>query len=436
MDSFAAPADRSIPKGPLPRVNKPDRSQVDLNPKVIDALIPDDHPARLVWELVQGLDFTPLYARIKAVEGHPGRPAIDPPILAALWTYATSEGVSSAHQLEELCHHHDAFKWLRGGVAVNYHTLSDFHTDHADWLQEQVVYGVAVLRAEGLVDLNQVGHDGVRVRASAGASSFKKEATLDKYLQEAQQQWDRLQKELQAGKEDVSARQRAARERAARERLERLQKAKGELQKMQAAREARQKGDGESARASVTDPEARRMKMADGGYRPAYNVQFSTTLDTLVVVGVDVTNAGTDAGQMGPMVEQIERDQGEPPKEYFSDGGFSTHNDIKQVEQRGVTVYTPVKEAERQEQEGKDPYAPRPGDSPEVAAWRQRMGTKEGKAKYRLRAICEWTNAMGRNRGLQQFFVRGLAKVKAVALWFALVQNLLQLVALRAAATA
>lgn len=418
-----------------PRLRRVDRSQVDPNPRKLDDLIGTDHDARLVWDLVGDLDLEPLYERIKAVEGHPGRPPVDPKILVALWCYATVEGVSSARELEKRCYEQDPFKWLRGGIDVNYHSLADFRVDHGDWLQEQVVGIVASLMNEGLVDLNQVGQDGLRVRASAGAGSFKREAKLDEHLQAAQTQWQRLEEEFTEGAALGMTRQQAARRRAARERLERLEQAKREHQKVRAAREARKKGDGEQTRASMTDPEARRMKMPDEGFRPAYNVQFATTLDTLVITGVDVTNSGSDAGQMDPMVEQIQEDLGRLPEEYYTDGGFSTIEDIEQVSARGVVVFTPIKEAKRQQEAGKDPYAAKRGDSPVVAAWRQRMGTEAGKTKYKQRGKCEWSNAQARNRGLQRFLVRGLKKVKAVALWFALVQNLFRAVALRAEMT-
>jgi transposase len=417
-------------------MNCPDRSQVDPNPKRLDELIPDDDPARLVWELVCGLNMAPLYEKIKAVEGHPGRPPIDPRILTALWVYATIEGIGSARRLARLCYRDDGFKWLRGGVDVNYHTLSDFRTANPQWLEQQVVEIVTVLMREELVDLDRVGQDGMRVRASAGSGSFKKEEKLEEFLEQAQQQWDRLQEEFDGSSTQPTASEQAAKERAIRERLERLQRAKEEREKVAAAREARKKGDDKNARASTTDPEARRMKMGDGGYRPAYNVQYATTLDTLVIVGVDVTNAGSDGGQMDPMVERIEEQQETLPGEYYTDGGFSTKDDIEKLARRGVTVYTPVKEAERQKSQGKDPYAPRRGESPELTNWRERMGTDEAKDKYRQRCKCEWANAVSRNHGLHQFLVRGLEKVRAVALWHALVHNLLRMVALRAARAA
>lgn len=414
-------------------MKSPDRSQVDPNPKRIDDLIPPDHPARVIWELIQELDLTSLYAQIKAVEGHAGRPSTDPRVLVALWLFATEESIATARELCRRCYDCDPYKWIRGGVDVNYHTLSDFRTQHPEWLKEQVVTNIATLRTERLASLDVLGQDGMRVRASAGNDSFRREATLQELLEEAEQRWDRLQQEF-ATETELSAREQAAQERAARERIERLKQAQQEVQKVAEAREKRKKGDGDSARASTTDPEARRMKMGDGGTRPAYNVEFSTDLNSLVIMGFDVTNAGSDAGQMEPMAQKIETEQGPLPEnaECYVDGGFATREDLQSMAQRGVTVYSPVKAVEKHQRQGKDPYAPRRGDSPEVTAWRERMGTEEARQKYKQRAKCEWSNAECRNRGLHQFVVRGLAKVRTVVLWYALVHNLFRMVALRA----
>jgi len=417
----------------VPRMMLPDRLRVDPNPKKIDDLIPPDHKARAVWQLAGELDLTPLYAAIKAVEGHAGRPAIDPQILVALWLYATDEGIGSARELTRRCYDCDPFKWLRGGVDVSYHTLSDFRTTHQEWLKNQVVTNIATMRAEGLVSLEVLGQDGMRVRASAGNDSFKRQETLAQLLAEAAQRWDRLQQEFEQ-EAGLSARQQAAQERSARERIERLKQAQEEVKKVAEAREKRKKGDGASARASTTDPPARRMKMGDGGTRPAYNVEFATDLNSLVIVGADLINAGSDAGQMEPLVQQIEAEQAPLPEggEYHVDGGFVTMADVESVGQRGVTVFAPPKEVEKQRQQGKDPYAPKPGDTPKVTEWRQRMGTAEAKEKYKQRGKCEWSNAQCRNRGLYQFVVRGLQKVKSVVLWHVLVHNLFRWVELRA----
>ena len=181
-------------------------------------------------------------------------------------------------------------------------------------------------------------------------------------------------------------------------------------------------------------PEADPLQMPDGGFRPAFNVQLATATDSQVITGVDVTNSGGDQGQMAPMVEQHEERYAEKPREMLVDGGFVKKADIEQVSppQGGTTVYAPVMESK---DPNRDPHVPRDDDSPAVAEWRQRMATDEAKAIYRERAAtAECVNALARNRGLQRFLVRGLRKVKAVALWYALAHNLMRAVTLRAAA--
>lgn len=417
---------------PAPRIHSPDRSLV-ADPKTIDELIPPDDKARLVWTLVEGVDLTPLYQEIKAVEGHAGRPATDPRILVALWLYATDEHIASAHELDRRCVDCDPYKWICGGVPMNYHTLSDFRVAHREWLRQQVVTNIAVMRSEGLVSLETLGQDGMRVRANAGSDSFKTAEKLSQLLEEAEQQWEKLQEEFEQS-ESLTPRQLGAQQRAARERIERLKQAQQEVKQVALQREKRKKGDGQTARASTTDPEARRMKMADGGTRPAYNVQFATDLNSLVIVSPDVVNVGSDAGQMEPMVQHVEAEQAPLPDgaEYHVDGGFASNQDMESVSQRGVTVFAPVKAVKKKQQRGEDPYAPQRDDTPRVAAWRQRMGTAEAQEKYKQRSKTEWPNATCRNRGLQQFLVRGLKKVKAVVLWYVLVHNLFRMVALRA----
>jgi transposase len=420
----AAPA----PK-PAPRLRCADR-QLLVPAMPLEDLLTPDHHARTVWQFVLGLDLSPLLNAIRAVEGGPGRPATDPRILVALWLFATVEGVGSARALDWLCTHHHGFRWLCGGVSVNYHTLSDFRVGHPALLDDMLTHSIAVLMEQDLVDLNRVAQDGMRVRASAGAASFRRRPTLERCLQEARTQVQRLRAELEADPAVANRRQRQARQRAAREREERVRKALERLPELEAKKKA---GEQDKARASTTDPEATVMKMADGGFRPAYNVQLSTDTATQVIVGVAVCASGSDLGQLAPMVGQIQQRLGQTPGAVLADGGFAKHEDIERVSAAGVgcTVYAPVPQPK---DPTKDRYAPHAKDGPAVAAWRQRMRTDEAQAIYRERAAtAECVNALARNRGLRQFLVRGLAKVKAIALWYAAAHNLLRAVSLRAA---
>lgn len=419
---------------PTPRLNKPERFQARMICESLDQRLDADHPARLVWKLVQGLDLSPLYERIEALEGSAGRNASDPRVLFALWLYAAVDSVSSARELERLSHEHRAYEWLRGDVPVNYHMLADFRVEHGVLLKQLQTDSLAGMLAEGLVSLECAAQDGMRVRASAGSHSFRRLPTLEEAQRQASEHLEKLERESAADAAGQTLREQKARERAARERQERVEKAIEAVQEIAEQREKRKKGDGAKARASTTDPDARTMKMGDGGFRPAYNVQMATDAESGIILNMDIINEGSDAGQMKPMMDEIKENVGEAPKNLLTDGGFSTIDDIEETTQGGTTVYTPVKEKEKQAKAGKDPFAPKPGDSPIIAEWRKRMGTEAAQELYKLRApTAELPNARLRNQGVYQLRVRGLAKVKAALLWHVLALNLLRAEILRAA---
>lgn len=314
---------------------------------------------------------------------------------------------------------------------MNYHTLAQFRVAHGEWLDTQLTASMATLLSEGLVDLKRVAQDGVRVRASAGAASFHRAEGLARELAEAEAQVAALRREVHEDPAATTRRLAAARPRAADERRQRVQEALAQLPEVAAKKKA---ADKDKARVSTTDPDARVMKMADGGFRPAFNGQFATDTATQVIVGVDVSNVGSDLGQAAPMVEQIRVRHGTGPDELLVDGGFVAHDDIVAVAQPGLgcLVYAPVPEPR---DPSRDRHQPLPSDPEAIREWRQRMGTKRAKEIYKHRAATsECVNAIARNRGLRQFLVRGLARVKAILLWFALAHNLMRAVALRRAA--
>ena len=290
-----------------------------------------------------------------------------------------------------------------------------------EFLDRLLTTSVALLLAEGLVDMQRVAQDGVRVRASAGAASFRRRPTLEQCLEDAEAQIESLRRELEEDPAATNRRQKAARQRAAEERKERVEQA---LAQLPTAEAKKKKADKKKARVSTTDPDARVMKMADGGFRPAFNGQLAVDTATQVVVGVDVSNEGSDQGKMTPMLDQIEERNGAVPPEYLVDGGFAGLSEIEAASDRETTLYAPVS---KPKDPTRDRYEPRPSDSDAVAQWRQRMGTETAKEIYKERAATvECVNAHVRNRGLLQFLVRGTEKARAVLLWHALAQNLMR----------
>ena len=314
--------------------------------------------------------------------------------------------------------------------------VSDFRVVHQEALDELLTQIVASLTVAGAVTLERVAQDGMRVRASAGASSFRRQETLEAHLENARAQVERLAQEREHPDPGVNQRERAARERAARERVGRVEQALEYLSQAQAAKERQQRTLATvkrtkvtAPRTSTTDPEARVMKMPDGGFRPAYNVELATDQAKGVIVGVTVIREGTDAGQALPMQEQVVKRTGQHPGAYLMDGSFATKEDITGLEERGVTVYAPVRLPRNKPEEER--YQPSYGDSPQVVRWRQRMATEEAKAVYRQRgSTAEWANAQVSQHGVSRFTVRGVAKLTSVMLLVAVGHNLLRWAAL------
>jgi transposase len=419
------------------RVSRPHRDQVEMQLFALDQLLPSDHRARVVWSFVKSLNLEPLYEKIQVTDSQAGRTAIAPEILVAVWLQATLDGIGSARELDRRSTTDIPYLWILGGVSVNYHTLSDFRVAHADFLERLLVDTVASLIDRGLVPLETIAQDGMRVRASAGNSSFRRKPSLEKLQQQAQEHVQRLKREAEseAARQKGDARRRAAAERAAREREERIAEALRQHEKLSQQREKRKKGDGETSRVSTTDPDARKMKMANGGYDPAYNVQFASDGDARVIVHVDVTNAGTDGGEMPPAHEKICKNYGKVPGRALVDGAFATKDAVTAVELAGTEVVSSLPRAEQLEKHGKDPHAPQKGDTEQYVAFRARMADPEYQRLYRRRpSIAEYPNADCRNRNLRQFRVRGVVKVKAVALWHALAFNFTRMLNLGALA--
>ena len=426
----------------LPRLMTPQRHQVELRAMDLDSLLASDHPARTVWAFVQALDLVPLRARIKSVEGSAGRPSIDPAILVALWLWATVDGVGSAREVDRLCERDHAYRWLCGGVGLNHHTLADFRTQHAPWLEAQLTRSIASLLERKLVTLNVVSQDGVRVRAWAKAARFRRRDRIQDLLGQARAQVQALKSELEGDACASTRRKQAALERAAREREQRLAHALATMDKIQRKQPAKKDDDEDppggapakpapQPRVSTTDPDARVMKMADGGFRPAFNAQLAVDAHTQLIAALDVVNIGSDLQQMAPLHATVLERYAVTPAHWLADGGYVRFEAIEQLALHGTHALVPPRSSRKADI---DPFEPKSTDSPQVAQWRVRMATPEAQALYQQRAATvECVNAQVRRRGLQQFNVCGLLKARAVLLWHALAHNLMRMASLNIA---
>jgi len=474
---------------PAKRLKPIDRSQSFWGAIDIEKLIEEDHPARGIWAMVNQLDMTRLEQKIKAVEGRAGQSSLDPRLLMALWIYGYSEGVSSARELSRMCEYEPGCQWLTGMQSVNYHTLADFRVDHKDELDEIFVEVLGLLSAEGFIEMKRITQDGTKVKAQAGANSFRREERIRQHLQLAREQVAAMGS---PESEELSQRVIQARKRASREKNQHLEEALKELEQMQKARAESEKAQ---VRVSETDPEARVMKQPDGGFAPSYNVQISTDSANGIIVGVDVTQAGNDCDQLVNGVERVEANTGKTPEQVLVDGGYTMKNsNIEVMAERGIDLIGPVAESNSEASlkqrgiqpefypdkfrydattdmfscpadktlklsrtrpcEGRIEYTYRASvtdcracpfedrccpkssprmvvrkeDSPAVKAFRAKMETEQAKQLYRTRAqIAEFPHAWIKEKlGLRRFRLRGRQKVRAEAIWACLTYNIQQ----------
>ena len=423
-------------KKPDARVETVNREQTFLDARSFDAMIAEDHPARAVWAVVERLDLSRFYEPIQSREGGVGRSATDPKMLLALWLYAIIDGEGSAREIVRLTEAHDAYRWLRGNVGLNQHTLSDFRTKHAKAVDELLTQLMVALLQAKLVTLHRVAQDGTKVRANAGAASFRRKATLHRLKKDAQQQ---LRAVDEAARDGATPSQReAAKRRGAEDRLARIEAAleafdKVRTPKMEKKRESKGKKPSEP-RASTTDADARVMKGGGGGYHPSFNVQLATEEKTGLILEAKVTTSAADNHQLVPMLDAIEERLGERPKEMLVDAGYVHFESVDAVAERDVELFMSLDSMATKNSKGKpvDPYAPKDTDSPAVAALRQRMKSESGRRIYAKRAqVAELPNARLKSQmGLRQFLVRGLHKVTAVTMLTVLAHNIGRVISL------
>jgi transposase len=398
------------------RTREPFRGQGVMRFEIPEDVLADDHPARLLWRVVETLDLSAFTAGAKSVDGHAGRPLTSVRMLLTLWLYAISEGIGSAREIARRTRSDAAFRWVVGDEDVSHARLSQFRVGHEDALDELFTDVLGVLLHKGLLSLDLVAQDGTRVRASASAPSFRRAASLQECREQAALHVHAVLAEAEDA--EPTAAEHAARLAAARDYQQRVDEALAVVKQLQ------EQGV-EEPRASTTDAEARVMKMPDGGYRPGYNVQMAMAGSELggprTVVGVRVTNVGSDMGSVTPMLEEIERRTGALPKVLLADANHAKHDCIRTCAERGVValISVPV----RSQKAG-----PNADHDAAVSAWRERMQTEEAKRTFRARAgLCELSNAhLKHHHGVAHVLVRGLEKVTCVALLAGLAANLMQ----------
>jgi transposase len=397
------------------RTSEPQRAQGVIRFEIPEETLPSDHRARLLWGVVSQLDVSSFLSEAKAFEGHQGRDQTSVRMLLTLWLYAISVNVGSGREIERRLGSDPAFQWIVGDKRVGRTTLNEFRVSHPKALEKVFGDVLGVLISKGLVSLDLVAQDGTRVRASASSPSFRSASALADCRRQAALH---LRAVLAQADDTDDVQQQKAREAKAQDFQRRIDEAAAVVRELQDSN-FRDK----TVRASTTDPEARVMKMPGSGFAPAYNVQLATAGDPQggprTIVGVRVTNVGSDYGSVGPMIDDIEQKCGKRPSVLLADNGHASSADIRAAADRGVTaLIAPQGRSMRK--------PPNPSEDPAVASWRDRMRTDEAKEQMRARAsLCELSNAHIKTRfSMASLLVRGLTKVTCMVLLSALTANL------------
>ena len=325
------------------RIDREQLSWVDID---VDRLIGLDHKARLIWEAVSRLDVSQFEAAAQTFEEEGGRPAWPPELLISVWLYAYTLGVPSARALERMMSYEPGLRWLTGLEVINHHTLSSFRVAHGEALNHLFAQQLALLEQEGLVDWSVLMQDGTKVQARASKWSYHRGAHIRERVDVAREAIEVLDAAAQPATGEAEQRVQAAQRRAATERLARMEAALAALEERAEQAPASRR---EEVRVSVTEPDARKMKQSDGGWRLSYNVQTTTAAAAgKFVVGVAVTSSETDVHELVPALERIEQ-PGRTVRQVVADGGYVSRENVEAVEGKGIALVAPWEEARARE---------------------------------------------------------------------------------------
>jgi transposase len=393
--------------------------------EVVDwsGLVNAHHLARRIIKVLDQLDLTELYGKIISKTTHQGRPAIDPKIMLAVWIYAYMQGISSSRVVADYCKWEPGFRWILGyDLRVQYVALSDFRKNLGQDLEHMLTRVVTLMVASGVVDLDEVILDGTKVKASAGSRSFRTE----KELQDLQDQVSEKIKNLDS--EEHKQKQRAALEKK-KARIEKGLTQIPEIQKacIETAKKQKKGTEAKEAKASSTDPDARKMHFSDGSIKPGYNPQIMTTSKSGIIVDVKTTQERNDSNLMSPMLDSFKSRYGRYPKRFLADSHYPVKKDVEEALRSKIDVYCPApKERKNSKEESKKRLArKRAKESQELKDWRAKMETEEAKVVRKRRGQTEKVHGWMKSKmPFCQLKLRGLIGAQTEILLFAIGYNL------------
>ena len=338
------------PKQPAarPKYRAIQRERGEFVDLYIDHLIGADHPARLIWKIVETLDLSTFETEVASFEKGVGRSRWPPQVLTSILIYSYTLGTGSAREIERLMRTDPGLRWLGATEVVNHHTLSDFRVQGLEKLQSILTQVLALLASENLVDFQCLLQDGTKIRAAAGSGSYHRKKTIAEHLTEAQACVDELDRRAaeEPAREGPRTKKEAAQERAARERLARMQEAQKELE--QRTKEAEEKKKTE-VRVSESETEARKVKHPHGGYYPSYNLQLVTEAKHGFLVGWTVTTSPNDQHQLPPALAVAQACTQQPAKQLIADGGYAGRENVEVLAKDGIALVAPWMDDEKRQ---------------------------------------------------------------------------------------
>jgi transposase len=401
--------------------------QLLLLPEAIQDWLPEGHLAHYIGDTVETLDLSAFHARYD--KDGPRNQPFHPAMMVKVLVYGYATGVFSSRKIARKLHEDVAFRVLAAGNFPAHRTIREFRAFHLKELSELFVQVVRLAREMGLVKLGTIAVDGTKLKANASrhkAMSYdhmrKAEAELkaqiEALLKRAQQadEAEKNEPELDVPAEIARREARLAAIGQACQRLERRQR-EAELErgrdpddKPRGGRYKREFGVPEDkAQDNFTDPDSRIMKRSGGGFDAGYNAQTAVDDAAHIIVAAELTNCGSDAGELPTMLQAVKDNLGSLPKQALADTGYKSEAVFEALAASGCDLVVSLG------REGKQQLHFDPERSPHTAAMAAKLQTDEGKAAYRRRKwIAEPPNGWIKSvLGFRQFSLRGLHRVSA-----------------------
>jgi transposase len=306
--------------------------QMQMFPPSVRSLIEDDHLCLVVDDVVKVLDLSCLYQKISPE----GNPAYHPAMMLKILFYSYASGIFSSRKIAKAMRENIAFIYLSAWQQPDFRTISDFRKNNLNELKELFVQVVMLCKQMGMVKLGHVSIDGTKVKANASDAKTYDNQRFEKEINRLLEQADEVDDcEDQHYGVDQSGDELPESIRNQNERISKLKQLQKEL------------AESEKEKINTTDADAVFMKTSNG-IKTSYNGQAAVDQEHQVIVAADVTNQPADVEQLIPMIDQAEENTSDDIEACSADSGYSSGENLKELEDRPVEVYIPDRDYQAQ----------------------------------------------------------------------------------------